>query len=375
MEGELRNTTETINISPGYVCTLKEVGRNERAGRSRVSLVPRSWRNYDWTVSVPVCGETGRTQSCRKTVGSVNGMRRQKAVLNRESAKEMKSFEAWLGAEEYSTNTREKYFELARRLVAAVGVEPSAAGVKAFVVAATTPGPGKERKNSTWNFWFRAIAAYSKYRTESGKANGFAAFLKIRHGDDRDVDAPLSREELDGMIRAAESADDHSFALMLRVSWDTLGRIDSDILPLRWRDVSFKPNPAAHTDATVTFPDGKTGKRLRGFIWSPGLADELRAFRETAGPDDWIFEGPRNGHLGYETASWKFRRYASLAGIGRRVHWHLVRAGAATWLDLHNVPLSVIQMMGRWRSLQALQKYLRPTDDALGASLGKLRGD
>src|SRR5207247_1210147 len=152
----------------------------------------------------------------------------------------------------------------------------------------------------------------------------------------------------------------------LKVDWDTMGRVKSDMDGFRWVWFYFKPQNGY--DATVVFHgQGKTGRGLKGYIWSPGLAEELqRVKRERkAKESDYVFLNPdgRRGDIRQDTVEDRLKLYAEEAGVrrdgGKSVHPHLIRAGAALELHLKGVPLKVIMKMGHWRSVAALTRYLR----------------
>jgi integrase len=257
------------------------------------------------------------------------------------------------------------YTQRVLRLLGEVGLEPTEDTVSDFVEAVT-----RGRKNSTYNGFVFAIKSYSRYRVHAGKTNGFAEYLRSQSTDDREVKDPITRRELDALIaEAIMKRDDETFALFLSVAWDTLGRAE-ELVSLKWGDIAFTPNAKMNTQATVTFTDGKTGRGLHGYLWSPGLADSLKAYK----PKDAKDSDPVFRDLTYGMADYRIETYAVAVGIERKVHLHLIRAGAAVWLDSKKVPLSVIMKLGRWKSLAALQRYLRAGDGLVGESIAMALG-
>jgi integrase len=291
-------------------------------------------------------------------------------VVTVEQENEAQGFSSWLrrqGSRSHrriADNTVIAYTKRIRRLLADVGMEPNAETVSDFVDTVT-----KGRKNSTYNGFVFAIKSYSKYRISVGKTNGFAEYLRSQSTDDREVKDPITRRELDALIAEATKRDDETFALFLGVAWDTLGRAE-ELVSLTWGDIAFKPNAKMNTQATVTFADGKTGRGLHGYLWSPGLAASLKAYK----PKDAKDSDPVFRDLAYDAADYRLETYAVAVGIERKVHLHLIRAGAAVWLDSKNAPLSVIMLMGRWKSLAAVQRYLRADEGLVGETLAKALG-
>ena len=242
----------------------------------------------------------------------------------------------------------------------------------------------KGHGNEAFNNFRKAIVKYDVYRTktETGPVP-FASELIQQYGQDDESRAdPLTREELDAMIRVAKEQGDEDMALLLEVQWDLLGRV-SDMSGFTWGQIALRPTEGF--DAVVDRIGRKTGEGGRGFLWTPGLAERLRQVKHErkASDTDYVFRNGNSGdgYLKVDTINKRMKLYAELAGIaGDRVeqdkegvHNHLIRSGAATFVHMRGGQLAVIKRMGRWRTLAALQRYLGIGDKEVAAALKGIR--
>ena len=246
--------------------------------------------------------------------------------------------------------------------------------------------------DEAWNNWYKSIKKFDAYHEARGLPSNLSS--KLVHITPADVEEsqadPLTRAERDAIIRVAEQHDDEDMALWLEVDWDLMGRVCSDMDGFQWGWFDFKHGSDSTFDGydgTTTFGQGKTGRGLKGYIWSPGLAEKLQQVkrRRKAKDIDYVFLNPegRRGDLRRDTIEDRLKRYADEAGVrksengdGNEVHPHLIRAGAALELYLlkpYGMAPKEIMKMGRWRSIVALMRYLRISEGQLSSDLSRVR--
>src|SRR5205823_6574437 len=110
----------------------------------------------------------------------------------------------------------------------------------------------------------------------------------------------LTRDEVDTLVRVAREHDDPEFALLVEVAWDLLARV-GDMEGMTWEQVRFKTIQVGGFEigAIVEGIGRKTGSGGRGYVWTEGLAERLKATKQSrkAKDTDYIFRNP-NGQRG-----------------------------------------------------------------------------
>lgn len=111
-------------------------------------------------------------------------------------------------------------------------------------------------------------------------------------------------------------------------------------------------------------------KRTREVKIHPKLAAVMA---ETELPSSgYLFPGRgRSGHLTRQAVDRALREACDYLGL-KGYSTHSSRRTAATRLNNAGVPLRVIQQIGGWSSLAALQRYLEVTPDQVEAAIAKL---
>jgi integrase/recombinase XerD len=219
---------------------------------------------------------------------------------------------------------------------------------------------GKLSKDTVWTYMkaVRAFLAWAKAEGENVEAEARLPRLPQR------VIEVLSRQEVQRIEDAADSERDR---LIVRILADTGIRV-GELVKLRERDLQDRDrSPYLHVQ-------GK-GERERLVPISPALARRLRRYAErsrTADANtDRLFISRRRALSGHYEAITEsgvqqlIRDLGEQAGIRRRVHPHLFRHSAATYMLQRGMnPLLVAQVLGH-SSLAMIQRvyaHLTPSD-------------
>ena len=291
---------------------------------------------------------------------------------------EIASFRDWLAAETVrtrvplSSETIRHYASAIRSLL----LEEDRSALSPEVVRDFVSRHTEGRKSKTYNLYVDSIRKYSEYRGALGRTHRFADGLARRPCDDVRMSAPLTRSELDSIVRVAQRVGDRTLEIYLRLAWDTMGRPETELCGLRWKDVRFGGPFGAAVDshlalqAQVQFHRNTTIPTRKAYVWWPGLADDLKAWKASRrAPDaDFVFRGipsynPQaklyfSGHLNYEAAARRFKEYARIAGLDPKPSLRMIRSGCALWLHDHRLPLEAIMKLGGWHGTRALCRFL-----------------
>ncbi len=300
-------------------------------------------------------------------------------------------FADWLAVQPSKTHrvtprtTVHQYSSYVRRVLTEChDLTPS--GVLGYVNGAANGG-----SNESFNNFVKAVKRYDRFVAEVADEKGLPAPIPLAkklvqqysQNDEESHADGLTRDEVDTLVRVAREQDDPEFALLVEVAWDLLARV-GDMEGQTWAQVTFKTIKVAGFEigAVVDGIGKKTGAGGRGYVWTEGLAQRLKDIRQSrkAKDSEYIFHGGgERGDLRRDTINKRLKLYAELAGIAKdriaeereEVHAHLLRGGAATFLAMKGVPIPAIKLMGRWKSLQALQRYLKLGDEEVAKALGQ----
>ncbi len=231
---------------------------------------------------------------------------------------------------------------------------------------------GKLSKDTVWTYLkaVRAFLAWAKAEGEKVEADARLPKLPQR------VIEVLSRQEVKRIENAADSERDK---LIVRILADTGLRV-GELVKLRHRDLLERDR------SWYLRVQGK-GERERLVPMSPALARRLRRCAERARTEetnsDRLFISRRRALSGHYEAITEsgvqqlIRDLAERAAIRRRVHPHLFRHSAATYMLQRGMnPLLVAQVLGH-SSLAMIQRvYAHLTaSDAHQALMQVLRGE
>jgi integrase len=182
----------------------------------------------------------------------------------------------------------------------------------------------------------------------------------------RPVKDILSREQIDRLEDAAAAERDK---LIIRVLADTgvrvgeLVKLRTDDLVMRERKCFLHVQGKGDLDRLVPVIDPALWRRLQRFIRGRPI--------DAAGDRLFLVLKRRAGHeeltsLTESGVQQMIRTTAQAAGLRKRVHPHLFRYSAATWMRTKRVdPLTIARVMG-WTSLTMLQRIYdqaSPEDD------------
>ena len=231
-------------------------------------------------------------------------------------------------------------------------------------------------KNGTVRLAGFYIKLYSRFRVYQGRSDGIAGFVDDvvcqYRDDDSERDEPLTPNERTAIIDAALRGGDESFALYLRLLYELGGRAECT-LEIRWQDL----HPETRT---VSLANEKQGYNRTGWISHTLMAD-LIAFRRhcRVGSAEFIFLNPGGvdalnvqsaSHMKYWTAARRFNEYAAFAGIGRKVHLHLLKASRITDLFAAGATPAEVSKLTR-TTLQTLMRYTRPRNEQVLSSFDR----
>lgn len=168
---------------------------------------------------------------------------------------------------------------------------------------------------------------------------------------------PLTREEFQAVLAAAEVKGDFAWSLAARYAWTGICRAE-DVWSVTWRQLDLGPAPKA------TYPrPSKHGSDLVRLLDS-GLATRLRDWKRVkdAESEDPVFRPPGRPKKYFE--QWlnrRFKLYASGAGVKKYVHPHLIRASADSHLanPAFRVPSEFRERQGGWTPPGARPGYER----------------
>jgi len=182
----------------------------------------------------------------------------------------------------------------------------------------------------------------------------------------RPVKDILSREEIERLEDTARTERDK---LIIRVFGDTglrvgeLVRLRTEDLVTRQRKNFLHVRGKADLDRLVPIIEPALWRRLQRFVRgrpADDTSDRLfLGLKRRAGHEELL-------HLTESGVQQMIRLSAREAGVKKRVHPHLFRYSAATWMRTKGLdPLTIARVMG-WTSLRMLQRLYdqaSPTDD------------
>ena len=244
----------------------------------------------------------------------------------------------------------------------------------------------ERRKNGYVRVMGAYIKLYSAFRQAHGRPNGFGEFvdevLPQFENDDSERLSPLTREERKRIIATAETAGDHEFSLYLALLYE-IGARATEVLAIAdshgrvnglWKHLSV-------SERTILLPRTKRQYNAKAFV-SGKLMTKLAALRAArqAENDDPIFlnraetDNPRyrsNEALSYWTAARLLKKYATRAGITRRVHLHLMKSARITDLFEAGATIEMVSKLTR-TSPRTLMRYFRPSDQSVLETMDRL---
>ncbi len=227
---------------------------------------------------------------------------------------------------------------------------------------------GELSRNTVWSYVkaVRGFLAWAKAEGEDVDAEARLPKLPQRHID------VLTRDEVQRMEDIAESERDK---LIVRLLADTGIRV-GELVRLRERDVVEQSRTEAFLRVLGRSQGGGAkGDRYRMVPLSPALAKRVHRYvakhRPADATSDRVFVSRRRSQNGgYEAISESgvqqmIRDLGERAGVRKRVHPHLFRHSAATFMLQRGMnPLLVAQVLGH-TSLAMIQRvyaHLTPTD-------------
>jgi integrase len=239
---------------------------------------------------------------------------------------------------------------------------------------------GELSRNTVWSY-VKAVRGFLAWAKAEGE--GVDAEAKLPKLPQRHIDV-LTRDEVQRMEDIADSERDK---LIVRMLADTGVRV-GELVKLRERDLVEQSRTEAFLRVVGRSQGGGAkGDRYRMVPLSPALARRVRRYAERSRPadatSDRLFVSRRRStNGGYEAITESgvqqmVRDLADRAGIRKRVHPHLFRHSAATFMLQRGMnPLLVAQVLGH-SSLAMIQRvyaHLTPTD-AHHALMRALRPD
>lgn len=160
-------------------------------------------------------------------------------------------------------------------------------------------------------------------------------------------------------INLCSKAENKEHKLLIRLLWETGLRIH-EALGLRYTDV---------------YPDGINiiGKgRKQRFVYCQAtvLGELLRYTREHSEQNpNMIFQKIRTR----QAANLMLKRYASKAGIGKRIHNHLFRHSYAINFIKQTGNPWALQEQGGWSDMEIIKVYLRLANEMAGEAVNRMR--
>ncbi len=222
------------------------------------------------------------------------------------------------------------------------------------ITAVTTDEMLKIRKSllttrapSTANRFMAVISAVLNYAHSKGKLDGVPKIPYLQENNDRFL--YLTQEQAAALIAELPS----HLAAMTRFALAT-GLRRANITGLEWANVN--------TDRKIAWvwADDAKGKR---HIPVPLNADALKVLAEQRGTSrgTHVFTYKDMSVCRTTTAAWK--KAIARAGIDPAFTFHCLRHTWASWHVMAGTPLSVLQTLGGWRSLDMVQRYAHLAPD------------
>jgi integrase/recombinase XerD len=239
---------------------------------------------------------------------------------------------------------------------------------------------GELSQNTVWSY-VKAVRGFLAWAKAEGE--GVDAEAKLPRLPHRHIEV-LTRDEVQRIEDAADSERDK---LIVRVLGDSGVRV-GELVKLRERDLIQQSRTEAFLRVVGRSQGGGAkGDKYRMVPMAPALAKRLLRYIERSRPadanTDRVFVSRRRSpNGGYEPITESgvqqmIRDVAERAGIRKRVHPHLFRHSAATFMLQRGMnPLLVAQVLGH-TSLAMIQRvyaHLTPTD-AHQALMQALRAD
>ena len=180
--------------------------------------------------------------------------------------------------------------------------------------------------------------------------------------------SPLTAEALETVARVAGDRDPIALALM-RTMRDALLR-RGEVARLRWRDITRAPDGSG----LVAISDS-SGDRVELYV-SPETVTALDTIRKDAAPDAPVFSVASGAAMSAPEISRRIAAAAHRAGLSGRWTSESPRLGMAADLDAAGARPWEIMAAGRWRSEDAVMRYLRqaPRPPARNDAVRQLAG-
>ena len=180
--------------------------------------------------------------------------------------------------------------------------------------------------------------------------------------------SPLTAEALEAVARAAGDRDPIALAL-IRTMRDALLR-RGEVARLRWRDITRAPDGSGLV--AISHP---SGDRVELYV-SPETVAALDTIRKDAAPDAPVFSVASGAAMSAPEISRRIAAAAHRAGLSGRWTSESPRLGMAADLDAAGARPWEIMAAGRWRSEDAVMRYLRqaPRPPARNDAVRQLAG-
>ncbi|MEM2866790.1 MAG: tyrosine-type recombinase/integrase, partial [Candidatus Hadarchaeales archaeon] len=229
------------------------------------------------------------------------------------------------------------------------------------------------KPSSLFSYWNR-LKTFLRWvhgcRSSRDPSPPFLSRVKVGRGQrelPRDI---LSPEEVQRLLAACNSIRNRA---LVHVCYEG-GLRAGEVLGLRVGDVQLDRLGA------VVIVKGKTGTRRVRLIESvPDLQRWLAVHPGRGDPNAPLWPCPGGKSLGYDTFAWILRRLATKAGIGKRVHPHLLRHTRATHLAKNLTEDQMRVYFGWTRGSNVPARYVhlsgRDVDGALASLYGLGRED
>lgn len=161
-----------------------------------------------------------------------------------------------------------------------------------------------------------------------------------------------SRDQMQALAKELGDQADYVYLAVLT------GLRQGEQFRLRWADldVSNHVGRLGHTKAGET----------QYFAISPEAAKIFERLKQQAGSSPWVFPAKTNAYSPLNVKNWykwTFKRAASRAGLlisrTNGMTYHTLRHTFASWLQDAGASISEIQEAGRWKSYQAVKRYMK----------------
>jgi len=120
--------------------------------------------------------------------------------------------------------------------------------------------------------------------------------------------------------------------------------------------LSLKPVDIDSKRMRIKVRGGK-GKKDRYTLLSKAVLNDLRSYFKAYKPKVWLFEGLNNGQYSATSVAKVLKKYATKAGIKKRVHVHMLRHSFATHLLEQGTNLRIIQELLGHEDIKTTEIY------------------